>query len=231
LPNLWEPVETSGLPDDFDFTVASAEFGYDAAYADGEQIVLILTSTEVRDDGENHREMYSLGKAGAWETLDHGRTVVSQASPPAEGFNKQSKYWKFIEAALATGAPVASRGTPDNASIWEGLTFRMGRITVNYGGDIGEVDMLAPTAFVGKSGKAEAPAPTTTTEAPAPVETGGGGAVTNLLEVQVSVLGKASDTHDAFIESVMEKHPEAMNDEDLFPRILDPNGIYAEVNK
>lgn len=225
----WDPVVTSGLPDDIDFTIVKAEFGYDAAYNNGEQILFMITAAETNDDGEPYRSFYSLGKAGAWETLDHGRTVESQTNPPAAGFNKQSLYWKFIEAALGTtaGSVIQSRGNPDTASIWEGLTFHMNRLDVDYGGEIGVKQVLLPTVFVGEAGKVEASAPAET------VASNGGTAEassTNVLELKIKQLAKNSSSHDSFIEAVMEKHPEASNDEDLFSRVLDENGIYAEVH-
>ncbi len=230
--SLWEPVETSGLPDDLDFTIAKAEFGYDAAYLDGEQILFMITASQLYSDGplegEPYSNFYSLGRAGAWETLDHGDSVVSQSDPPVEGFNKQSLYWKFIEAAVVSGAEsvVQSRGLPDNAKIWEGLTFHMNRVEVDYGGEIGKREVLLPTKYVGESGKADTPAATPS----APADNSGDAGVTNLLGAQVKALAKNSPTHDAFIEAVMEKHPEAQSDEALFSSILDEAGIYAEVN-
>lgn len=225
----WDPVETSGLPDDIDFTIAKAEFGYDAAYASGEQLLFMITATQTGDDGEPIRSFYSLGRAGGWETHDGGKSVVSTTSPPAEGFNKQSAYWKFIEAALNAGAGpvIQGRGTPDSAAIWEGLTFHMNRIDVDYGGEIGAKKFLLPTAFLGDTGKADTP-PASAQEA-APTN-GGGGATTNILEVKLKALAKSSATHDAFLEAVMEKHPEAQNDEELFSRVLDEAGLYAEAN-
>ncbi len=152
MTTLWDPVESSGLPDDFDFTIAKAEFGFDAGYQNGEQLLLIITSQELNDQGEPHTNFYSLGGAGLWDTHDGGRTAVSGSNPPASGFNKASSYWKFIEAALEAGAPVQDRGTPDNAAIWEGLTFHMNRVTVERPGLDDQV-MLLPTCLRRRSGK------------------------------------------------------------------------------
>jgi hypothetical protein len=227
----WDPVETTGLPDDIDFSIVKAEFGYDAQYADGEQILFMITASQTNDEGEPYTNFYSLGRAGLWETLDHGRTVVSQSQPPAEGFNKQSSYWKFIEAALGLGAGpvIQSRGTPDNAGIWEGLTFHMNRVEVDRPGlGEGKQTLLLPTAFLGDSGKVEASAPVT-----APAGNGqpeATGTKVNILELKIRELAKQANTHDSFIEAVLERHPEASNDEDLFSRVLDENGIYAEVH-
>lgn len=233
---LWDPVETSGLPDDIDFTIAKANFGYDAGYANGEQLLFIIEAAETDPEGEPYRSFYSVGRAGAWETLDHGATVVSQSNPPAEGFNKQSLYWKFIEAALGTpaGAVIQGRGTPDKAAIWEGLKFHMNRVDVDYGGEIGTKKALLPTTFLGEVPKADAPA----AAAPAPAEpvapaSDGAGATpppTNILEAKVKALVHSADSHDKFIEAVMEKYPEASNDPDLFGRVLDEKGgLWAEV--
>lgn len=223
----WDPVVSSGLPDDIDFTIAKAEFGYDAQYNNGEQILFMITAAETNDEGEPYHNFYSLGKAGAWETLDHGKTVESQSQPPAEGFNKQSSYWKFIEAALETGAGavIQGRGTPDNASIWEGLTFHMNRVQVDRPGlGEGKQELLLPTAFVGEAGKVEASAPATPSNGQPEASSS-----TNILELKIKQLAKTASSHDNFIEAVMEKHPEASNDEELFSRVLDENGIYAEV--
>lgn len=227
----WDPVETTGLPDDIDFTIVKAEFGYDAGYADGEQILFMITASQTNEEGVPHHNFYSMGRAGAWETLDHGRTVVSQSQPPAEGFNKNSSYWKFIEAALSAGAGsvIQGRGTPDNASIWEGLTFHMNRVDVDRPGlGEGKQTLLLPTAFLGDSGKAEASAPAVES-APSNGQPEASTGTSNILELKIKQLAKVASSHDNFIEAVLEKHPEASNDEDLFSRVLDENGIYAEV--
>lgn len=228
----WDPVETSGLPDDIDFTIAKASFGYDAAYNNGEQILLVIEASQTDEKGDPIRSLYSLGKAGAWETLDHGRTVVSQSNPPAEGFNKQSLYWKFIEAALGTpaAAVIQTRGTPDNAGIWEGLTFHMNRVDVDYGGDIGTRKVLLPTAFVGEGPKAEAPVATPASEPVVVPETPAAtnGAIGLPSDTQLKALALASATHDAFLENVMAQYPQATNDADTFAKVIDANGIYAE---
>lgn len=232
---LWEGVETTGLPDDIDFTIDKAEFGYDAGYKDGEQILFMITSREVNDEGENYHSFYSLGAAGAWETLDHGKTVVSQSSPPAKGFNKQSLYFKFFDAAARAaaegGVNLAERGTPDKAEIFAGLTFHMNRVDVDYGGEIGVRQVLLPTALVGDSGKAETPAAAAPVAAAEPAQTGGDGATTNkVLEAKLVHEAKQAESHDTFIETVLEKYPEAQNDEDLFGRVLDENALYAQAN-
>ena len=228
----WEPVETSGLPDNIDFTIVKAEFGYDAAYNNGEQILFMIHAAETDAEGQPYRSFYSLGKAGGWETLDHGRSVVSQTNPPATGFNKQSAYWKFIEAALSAGAGsvIQARGTPDNASIWEGLRFHLDRVNVDYGGEIGTRQFLLPTNFLGEAGKVEASQPAAESAVAEPVagSNGGSGATTNILDVKLLALAKNSESHDTFIEAVMEKYPEVTNNEELFGRVLDENGIYAQ---
>ena len=230
----WEGVETSGLPDDIDFTIDKAEFGYDAAYNDGEQILFIITARETDDNGNPYRSFYSLGRAGAWETLDHGKTVVSQSSPPASGFNKQSLYFKFFDAAARVasegGVNLASFGNPDSAAIFEGLTFHMNRVDVDYGGEIGSKKVLLPTRLV--SGKAESPqqfeAAAPVAE-PAPTTPGGGGATTNIAEVKVKNLLAQNPgwSHDEFIEGVLTVMPEVQNDVDLMGRILDEKAIYS----
>ncbi len=221
----WEPTKSSGLIDDTDITITKAEFNYDAGYAGGEQLVLILEGTSDHPEHPEFRQFYSIGKG--WETNDRGATVESNL----DGFNEQTQYWKFIEAALDTdAAPVlAERGFPSTAAIWEGLRFHVKRKDVDYGGQIGVKQVLVPTKFLGEVGdnpKAETPA----TEAPAEAPAAPAGASNGILEAKLKGLAHSATSHNDFIEKVLEAHgDEVQADMDLYARVVDPAGLYAEV--
>jgi hypothetical protein len=119
----WDLVETTGLLDDADIEITEAAFGYDAGYANGEQLLLVLSGTSTHPDYPEFSQFFSIGKG--WETYDQGATVVGQAS----GFHKNSQYGHFIQGALdsGAGAVIQARGMPDKASIWVGLKFHVNR--------------------------------------------------------------------------------------------------------
>jgi hypothetical protein len=216
----WDLVETTGLLDDADIEIQSAEFGYDAVYASGEQLILILTGTSNQEGWEQFTTFLSIGKG--WQTHDNGATVVGR-----DEFAKNSQYGHFIQGALDSGATAVlqSRGFPDKAAIWNGLKFHVKRIPVDYGGEIGSKNVLKPTAFLGESGKAEAPAAVADTGAS---QTSGPAANGSSAVLRAKIMAlKGAPNHDAFIEEVLTKHPEVQQDAELFAAVVDPQGIYA----
>jgi hypothetical protein len=219
----WELVETTGLLDDADITITGAEFNYDAGYANGEQLLLILSGTSTHPDYPEFTQFFSIGKG--WETLDQGATVVGEAT----GFHKNSQYGHFIQGAIESGAGevLQARGMPDKASIWVGLKFHVKRVDVDYGGEIGVKQVLKPTAFLGEVGKADAPAPQVAETGATPTEAAGGNGV---LKAEVIALANSAANHDAFLEEVITKHPDIQKDPALFADVVDPDGLYARVN-
>lgn len=215
----WDLVESSGLLDDADIEITSAEFGYDAGYDNGETLILILSGTSNQAGWEEFSQFLSIG--AGWQTHDNGATVVGK-----DGFNKNSQYGHFIQGAIdsGAGAVLQARGFPDKAAIWNGLKFHVKRVPVDYGGEIGTKNVLKPTAFLGESGKAEAPA----AAAPA-AETGAAPANGSNAVLRAKVMAlKGAPNHDAFIEEVLTKHPEVQQDAELFAEVVDPQGIYAK---
>jgi len=225
----WELVEASGLLDDADVTITGARFGYDAGYADGEQLLLILNGTSNQEGWEDFEQFLSIGKG--WDTHDQGLTVNGQ-----DAFRTNSQYGIFIAGAMASGAEAAlmARGMPDVAAIWVGLKFHVKRSPHDYGGEIGVKNVLAPSAFLGEVGKADAPvatAPVTapvstpTTEGAAPASNGAGELI-----AAVTLLAVETDNHDAFLEEVITNHAEVQKDPALFADVVDPDGLYARAN-
>ncbi len=213
----WDPVVSTGLLDDADITITKAEFNYDASYDDGESLVLILSGTSDHPDYPEFAQFWSIGKD--WETEDHGKTIVGGG----DGIHESTNYWALIENAIKVGAGsiIQGRGTPDMASIWEGLRFHVKRVTV--GEEDFEREVLVPTAFLGETGKADTPAET---PADAGAATPGDGDSV-VLRGQIVALAHAADNHDSFIEAVLTQKPEVQDHPDLYADVMNPEGIFA----
>lgn len=219
MSGSWELVETSGLLDDADIEITGAEFNYDAGYAEGEQLLLILSGTSDQEGWEEFTQFLSIGKG--WDSPDNGATVEGN-----DNFNANSQYGRFIQGALDSGAGgvIKDRGFPDKASIWVGLRFHVNRVDVDYGGKIGVKQVLVPTAFNGEAtGKADAPVEATPSTESGAAPSNGSDAVLRALILEL----KGAPNHDAFIEEVITKYPEVQQHADLFAEVVDPDGIYT----
>lgn len=227
----WELVESSGLLDDADITITGARFGYDAGYDNGDTLILIVNGTSNQEGWEEFEQFLSIGKG--WDTQDQGLTVNGQ-----DAFRTNSQYGIFIQGAMDSGAGAAlkERGMPDVANIWVGLKFHVVRKPHDYGGEIGSINVLRPTAFLGEVGKADAPAPVTTGTTTVPeTDTSATGAAipqngASDLNEAVTVLAKSAGNHDEFLENVITNHPDVQKDPALFADVVDPDGLYARAN-
>ena len=217
MSSSWELVETTGLLDKADIEITGAEFNYDAGYADGEQLLLILNGTSNQEGWEEFTQFLSIGRG--WDSPDNGATVEGN-----DNFTNNSQYGLFIQGAVDAGAGniLKDRGFPDKASIWVGLRFHVERVEHDYG-DLGTKQVLVPTAFLGE---ATAVAP----KAEAPVEVAGAAPASDgsdaVLRAKILAL-RSAPNHDAFIEEVITKYPEVQQHTDLFAEVVDPDGIYV----
>lgn len=154
----------SGLKDDFDGNVAEAYFDEGEW---GTQLILKLDC----EDGDEYE--LRLGVGDRWTTKDGGETVEHPDDKPnrRKKFNHQSKYQRFVTAALETGEDAAKvlrersvkydRLGPRVAALWVGTSWHfevdseektikdrdtgeMKTVTVNY---------TLPTAFLGVKGE------------------------------------------------------------------------------
>jgi hypothetical protein len=120
----WDPFKgDSGLKDDYDGTVTTAEFvqGQRGGYS------LELTIADEDQDETTIR----LGVGSGWVSLDGGETVENEGSGKAR-FNERTGYQRFIGAAMKSGGAevlrqrsndeYAGRG-PMHAALWNGLQF------------------------------------------------------------------------------------------------------------
>lgn len=184
---------SSGLIDDFDGTVSEAYFGTDAAYNNGDTVLLVLELST--DDPDHPQETVKLSTGTGWTIEGQGASIVSE-SGKARSFNKNSRVGQVIAAALNIGAGDAMRakGTPMEASTWAGLSFHWNRVElVGFNGETKEA--LLPTAFLGDEGGTQ----TTTTAAAAPAT----GEVDAATRAKLIMLAKSSADHGAFVDAAL----------------------------
>lgn len=188
----------TGLIDDFDFTVEESWFTTDAAYNDGETLLLKLEGATDNPEQPDVTVQYSCGNG--WEASDGGKVAVREDGKKRR-FNQSSGIWKLVEAAMNAGAGEAlrSRGTPMEASMWAGLKFHMKRVEQGEGQF--KTTRPLPVSFLGEAGEgssASAAAPTVT-----PAASNGVG-LSKVLEVKLKKLARDSDDHESFIVAAFE---------------------------
>lgn len=157
--NDWEL--ESGLPDDFDFYITRAEFGYLAEYTDqnGAQVPLLIWYGESPDVEFDGPIPWSLGKG--WEPTHGGRSVKHVNGK--ERFVETSMMGRLIRRVTQElGVDMASRGSAKDASVWEGLGFHMKREEIEYKGLMqdkgGKTTRLMPVSFLGEKKDGNKPA-------------------------------------------------------------------------
>jgi len=205
---------SSGLIDDFDGTITEAYFGTDAAYNDGDTVLLILEISTDDPDRPSITEKLSTGTG--WVIENQGANLVSENGKPRK-FNKNSRVGLVLAAALQAGAGdiMRSKGSPMDAATWTGLGFHWDRKSIEgFNGE--KKDVLLPTAVLGDSA--------TTSSAPV-VASGGVDAGTR---AKLTVLAKKSDSYDAFVEAALEMDGVAANS-DAVDLVVD-EAFYAAAN-
>jgi len=215
----WETEESSGLLDDADVTINQAYFGTDARYQSGEQLLFVIEGTSPQADEDEVRQFWSIG--GGWEAIEGGAKVEGK-----EKFNTSSAYARFFNAALqipGVSEIIQDRGTPDEAAIWEGLTFHMERQDVEYGGQIGTRQMLLPVSLV--EGKKKA-----VPKKPAAKKAASNSGGDKALRAKLKNLAKKSDDFDGFLDALHEQYPEVADNTELYDEALDEDRLFVEAN-
>lgn len=191
----------TGLIDDFDATVTSAFFTTDAAYNDGETLLLKLECETDNPEAPETVLQYSCG--AGWEAADNGKKAVREDGKRRR-FNQQSGIWKLVEAAMNAGAGDAlrTRGTPMEASMWVGLKFHIKRVEMGEGQY--KTTRPMPVQFLGEAGEGSkgsqagpSPATATTPAAADPVTNGAG--MSKVLEAKLKKLARDCADHESFI--------------------------------
>jgi len=220
-----------GLPDDFDFWITKAEFGYLPEYTDasGAQVPLLIWYGESPDGVEVEHIAWSLGKG--WEPIKGGKEVKHINNK--DRFVKSSMYGRLIQRVHELGVDMSQRGSAKVASVWEGLGFHMKREEIEFKGLLedrgGKTSRLMPVAFLGerKSGKATPkPAEDKSTSPEAPKAE-----ADDVLMKKLKALAKTKPK-DEFQRLVLDM-PEVVDNDDLMADLLDDsdNGFWARARR
>lgn len=205
----------SGLPDDFDFYITGASFGYRDEYMNGEVALLIW-------DGESPDEdtvsiIWPCGSG--WEVTKGGDEVEH---PKRTRFVKTSLVGRLIGRVIdELKVDMRSRGPATKAGVWKGLGFHMRREEIEYGSGIleergGKTSHLMPVAVL------EKPAEKKVEKAPAAE------AKPDLTEKKLAALAKKLDREE-FQKRAMDMEDVVAND-DLMGQVLDDSdeGYWAK---
>jgi hypothetical protein len=210
----------SGLPDDFDFHITGASFGYRSEYMDGEVPLLIWEGESPDEDIETI--IWPCGSG--WDVVKGGAEVEH---PKRTRFVKTSMMGKLIGRVVGElGVDMRNRGPATKADVWKGLSFHMRREEIEYGSGIleergGKTTHLMPVAVLEKSTKAK---PKTEPKAEE-VEAKPSGAA---LEKKLSLLASKLSKED-FQARAMDM-PEVVGNDDLLAQVLDDGekGFWAQ---
>jgi len=211
----------SGLPDDFDFHITDASFGYRQEYMDGEVPLLIWQGESPDEDVESI--IWPCGQG--WEVVKGGAEVEH---PKRTRFVKTSMMGKLINRVVnELGVDMRSRGKATEAGVWKGLGFHMKREEIEYGSGIledrgGKTTHLMPVAVLEKAAKVK---PRTAAEA---VEAKTEKPSSEAVEKKLALLAKKL-TREDFQKKAMDM-PEVVENDDLLARVLDDgaDGFWAQ---
>jgi hypothetical protein len=224
----YEPfkLEEGGI-DDVDATLTNCRFEFDPEYQDGD-VLVFKTDLEIDDDDydEPFTARYSCGQG--WTTLDKGKTAEREDGKK-KNFNKRGAFGLLLgsvfelEDALEVlqSRYAESEATPQDAGLLDGLKFHMEQKETDYGGDIGKINRLVATSYLGEAGsgspkasgkKASKPAAEVTDsepEAAAPAKkkkasADNNGEVPTDVLAQMDALADESETHEEFMEKVFD---------------------------
>lgn len=220
----------TGLPDDFDFIIKGASFGYREEYNRGESALLVWSGESPDEDADEI--IFPLGKG--WEVIDEGASVQH---PKRRQFIDVSFMGMLINRVVKElGIDMKSRGPATDASVWVGLGFHMKREKFEFGSGImeekgGKTEHLMPVAVIAGKGKKAAAGKkakateeeTETTEAPE---------IDAALLKKLTNLAKAMGMVGKFQEAAM-NISEVTADEKLMAEVLDDGakGFYAKHHK
>ena len=212
----------SGLPDDFDFHITGASFGYRQEYMDGEVPLLIWEGESPDEDVESI--IWPCGQG--WEVIKGGAEVQH---PKRNRFVKTSMMGKLISRVVnELSVDMRSRGPATRADVWKGLGFHMKREEIEYGSGIledrgGKTTHLMPVAVLEKATrtKAKAGAEVEDTKAEKPSS--------ELTMKKLAALATKL-SREEWQKKAMDM-PEVVDDDDLLSRVLDDSeeGLYHEL--
>lgn len=209
----------TGLPDDFDFFISGAYYGYRKEYAEGEAPLLIWQGSSPDEDVEEI--IWPCGKN--WEVVKGGDEV---SHPKRSRFIKNSMVGRLITRVVdELKVDMRSRGKATEANVWRGLGFHLRREELEYGSGIledrgGKTSHLMPVAVLEKPAKGK-PKAEVKEEVEAKPSTG-------VLEKKLALLASKLSKED-FQAKAMDM-PEVVDNDDLLGSILDDSedGYWAK---
>lgn len=226
--SMWDREFETGLRDNYVGTIVTSRWGRDARYDNGNTTVLVWTVTGTDDEGLAFEDQLLISCGKGWES-DDGVHLYHQSGKD-KYFNQTSHVARVIKRAMelpGAGEVIKSRGEPMDATVWENLTFRLARESINYGGEIGGKDKVLPQEFVGVAGTTT-PAPVTTA-APTPAAPTPAATTNGALALQVRATAVAASSYQEFVDKAISLDG-VMGDATLMASIADEaNGIYAQV--
>lgn len=236
---------SSGLLDDYDFTVTHAWFGQ-VEESDSDRTYLRLVGVATIDgevEDEEHEDRFGIGNG--WEVVDEGAAVEHASGK--NRFNGSSGIGRFITSIVeAMGDDIgdfAARGDSNEAKSYEGVTFSMKRKNYHFTNTDGEkIEFSLPLATTvvlpddkpkskGRGKAAAKPA----TKTPAKTSGRGRGRGAKKLEgdaLRDALVKMASDydddAFDQFVNDALEKYPHIEDDDELHADLLDDgdDGIF-----
>ena len=167
----------SGLREDMVISIASAYFAPDAAYMQGQQLMLWLIGTDENDDPVDMR----LSVGSDWQT-DDGNVIV-HPTKRQQRINKNTIYGFFLQFAfeipelakilIERSDQLDGKG-PLDARIWLDLVIHVQNRTLHWGGQIEDQERLMPTEYMGMVTGATLPlvqeSPPVAMQSPAPAD-------------------------------------------------------------
>lgn len=256
--NAWDDAVGGGLLDTYVGKVASSEFGIDEEYRDDTIRGMWDIELVEQDDpdielepGDVVSEAYNVGNDSTWEVLDGGKSVGRVDGKRAK-YNNSSGWGRLIAAATKgahfgddertrmEGADkllevLRERGTPFEAGIWEGLTFRYERLNFSFYNkeekETVEYQRVYPIEFLGADGGSKSAkkgkgskGSDKKQEAKEETEEDSGPTRDELL-----ALAAEHETHSKFLAAAMKEHP-GVEDGEFAAEIIDKDGLYAEAH-
>ena len=220
---------TTGLLDDFEYSITDAWFARSAEIKNGEQLVLFLKGDTDNDADPEFEAHITCGPG--WDTHDGGKSA-SHESRKERGFNKQTNYGQFIDRVieLGLGDVLQSRGKATEAKVWVGLKFHMKQkeFKTQIKGEDVTYYRLLPEAYLGEVAEgAKSGVKATETKADAPASNGTASNGSKVLLAKLKAEAKKHDTHEAFVDAAMEING-TTDDDDLLSQVIDdgPAGLY-----
>lgn len=220
---------TTGLLDDFEYSITDAWFARSAEIKNGEQLVLFLKG-DTDNDAEPEFEAHITCGPG-WDTFDGGKSATHE-SRKDRGFNKQTNYGQFIDRVieLGLGEVLMGRGKATEAKVWVGLKFHMKQkeFKTQIKGEDVTYYRLLPEAYLGEVAEGKGKDVPKVGKSESAESNGSNGAGNKVLLAKLKAEAKKHDTHESFVDAAMEVAG-VTDDDDLLGQVVDdgPAGIYA----